>query len=37
MDRKAAKNRKIYNGIMNTYFYEFPGPKPPRRKPEGEI
>lgn len=37
MDRKAAKNRKIYNGMMKTYFYEFPGPKPPRRKPEGEI
>ena len=30
----AAKNRKIYNGMMKTYFYEFPGPKPPKRKPE---
>lgn len=28
---KAAKNRKIYNGMMKTYFYQFPGPKPPRR------
>ena len=27
--KKAAKNRKIYNGMMKTYFYMFPGPKPP--------
>ena len=27
---KAAKNRKIYNGMMKTYFYQFPGPKPGR-------
>ncbi len=30
--RKADKNRKIYNGMMKTYFYQFMGPKPPRRK-----
>ena len=30
--KKAAKNRKIYNGMMKTYFYMFPGPKPPVRK-----
>lgn len=29
--RKAAKNRKIYNGMIKTYFYQFPGPKPPRK------
>lgn len=29
--RKADKNRKIYNGMMKTYFYEFRGPKPPKR------
>lgn len=29
--RKAQKNRKIYNGMLKTYFYQFPGPKPPRR------
>ena len=29
--RKADKNRKIYNGMLKTYFYQFPGPKPPRR------
>lgn len=30
--RKADKNRKIYNGMMKTYFYQFMGPKPPNRK-----
>lgn len=29
--RKADKNRKIYNGMMKTYFYQFMGPRPPRR------
>ena len=29
--KKAAKNRKIYNGMIRTYYYQFPGPKPPRR------
>lgn len=29
--RKADKNRKIYNGMLKTYFYQFSGPKPPRR------
>jgi putative N6-adenine-specific DNA methylase len=28
--RKADKNRKIYNGMMKTYFYQFLGPKPPK-------
>ncbi len=32
--RKADKNRKIYNGMMKTYFYQFLGPKPPRKKDE---
>ena len=32
--RKADKNRKIYNGMMKTYFYQFLGPKPPRKKEE---
>ena len=31
-DRKADKNRKIYNGMMKTYFYQFLGPKPPRKR-----
>ena len=30
---KADKNRKIYNGMMKTYFYQFPGPKPPKKNP----
>ncbi len=29
---KAARNRKIYNGMLKTYFYQFPGPRPPARK-----
>lgn len=29
--RKADKNRKIYNGMLKTYFYQFMGAKPPRR------
>ena len=29
--RKADKNRKIYNGMIKTYFYQFMGPKPSRR------
>lgn len=30
--RKADKNRKIYNGMMKTYYYQFLGPKPPAKK-----
>lgn len=32
--RKADKNRKIYNGMLKTYFYQFSGPKPPKRRPQ---
>ena len=32
--RKADKNRKIYNGMIKTYFYQFMGPKPPKREHE---
>ena len=31
--RKADKNRKIYNGMMKTYFYQFLGPNPPKAAP----
>ena len=31
--RKADRNRKIYNGMMKTYFYQFMGPKPPKANP----
>lgn len=30
--KKANKNRKIYNGMMKTYFYQYMGPKPPKQK-----
>lgn len=29
--RKADKNRKIYNGMMKTYYYQYMGPKPPKK------
>ena len=32
--RKADKNRKIYNGMLKTYFYSFMGKKPPKRRIE---
>lgn len=32
--KKADKNRKIYNGMLKTYFYQFMGPKPPRKEKE---
>lgn len=31
---KADKNRKIYNGMMKTYFYSYLGKKPPKRTQE---
>ena len=34
--RKADKNRKIYNGMLKTYFYQFLGPKPPKRPKESK-
>lgn len=29
--RKPDKNRKIYNGMLKTYFYQFLGPRPPKK------
>ncbi|MCR4845742.1 MAG: class I SAM-dependent RNA methyltransferase [Eubacterium sp.] len=29
--RKADKNRKIYNGMIKSYYYQFMGPKPPKK------
>ncbi len=29
--RKADRNRKLYNGMIRTYFYQFLGAKPPKR------
>lgn len=34
MGIKATKNRKIYNGMLKTYYYQFMGPKPPKRNRE---
>ena len=34
--RKADKNRKIYNGMMKTYYYQFMGPKPPKKNTDRE-
>ena len=34
--KKATKNRKIYNGMMKTYLYQYMGEKPPRRKDLGD-
>ena len=35
--RKADRNRKIYNGMMKTYYYQFLGPRPPRKEQKPEI
>jgi putative N6-adenine-specific DNA methylase len=32
--RTADKNRKIYNGMIKTYFYQFMGQRPPKRNKE---
>ena len=32
MKIKATKNRKIYNGMIKTYYYQFMGKKPPKIK-----
>lgn len=29
--KKADKNRKIYNGMIRTYYYQFMGPRPPKK------
>lgn len=34
--KKADKNRKIYNGMIKTYYYQFSGPKPPKRR-DGDV
>ena len=31
--RQATRNRKIYNGMMKTYYYQFMGPRPPKKDP----
>ena len=34
--RKADKNRKIYNGMLKTYYYQFLGPRPPKKEKRAE-
>lgn len=29
--RQADKNRKIYNGMIKTYYYQYMGPRPPKQ------
>ncbi|MCR4657615.1 MAG: class I SAM-dependent RNA methyltransferase [Lachnospiraceae bacterium] len=36
MGRKADRNRKVYNGMMKTYIYQFMG-KPPGKMPVGGL
>ena len=33
--KKATKNRKIYNGMMKTYLYQYMGQKPPKKPKPG--
>nr|WP_028828416.1 class I SAM-dependent RNA methyltransferase [Proteocatella sphenisci] len=28
--KKAMKKRKLYNGMLKSHYYQFPGPKPPK-------
>ncbi len=29
--KKSTKNRKLYNGKLKCYFYQYHGPRPPRK------
>ena len=31
-NKKATKNRKLYNGKLKCYYYQYFGPRPPRKK-----
>lgn len=35
--RRADRNRKIYNGMMRAYYYQFLGPKPPSGKRPSKV
>lgn len=30
--KKPAKNRKVYNGMKKSYYYQFPGPRPAKQE-----
>lgn len=34
--QEATKKRKLYNGMLKTYLYQYPGPKPPRKEKTDE-
>lgn len=34
--RKADKNRKLYNGMIECHYYQFFGPRPPRKSEVGD-
>jgi len=34
IERKAGRRRKLYNGRIACTYYQFPGPRPPRRSAE---
>lgn len=32
--QESTKKRKLYNGMLRAYYYQYPGPKPPRKPRE---
>lgn len=36
LGKKADKNRKIYNGMIKAYYYQFMGPRPPKQSGKEE-
>jgi putative N6-adenine-specific DNA methylase len=34
--RRADRKRKLYNGRIQCNYYQFSGPRPPRRESQGE-
>lgn len=37
LGKKAAKKRKLYNGMLKSDYYQFPGPRPPRKEKVEQI
>lgn len=37
MGLKSTKNRKIYNGMIKTYYYQFMGAKPPKQNRQEKL
>jgi putative N6-adenine-specific DNA methylase len=34
--KKATKRRKLFNGFIETHYYQYWGPRPPKEKPNGQ-